>query len=82
MTMMEHAEAGKPLTQCRVVFVGDATNVCNSLALICTQMGMHFTHVAPSRYQIGAPVQEIARRNCRASHGTLTVTDDVGAAVR
>jgi putrescine carbamoyltransferase len=82
MTMMEHAEAGKPLTDCRVVFVGDATSVCNSLALICTQMGMHFTQAAPSRYQIDATVQEIARRNCQTSHGTLTVTDDVVSAVR
>jgi putrescine carbamoyltransferase len=82
MTMMEHAEGGKPLTHCRVVFVGDSTNVCNSLAQICTQMGMHFTHAAPSRYQIGANVQAIARRNCQVSHGTLTVTDDVRAAVR
>jgi len=82
MTMMEHAEGGKPLTQCRVAFIGDATNVCNSLAQICTQMGMQFTHVAPERYQIGADVQSIARRNCLTSHGTLTVTADVRAAVR
>lgn len=82
MTMMEHAEGGKPLTHCRVVFVGDATNVCNSLAQICTQMGMHFTHAAPTRYQIGPEVQTIARHNCRASRGSLTVTDDVRAAVR
>ncbi|HTU67584.1 MAG TPA: putrescine carbamoyltransferase [Steroidobacteraceae bacterium] len=82
MTMMEHAERGKPLSQCRVVFVGDATNVCNSLAQICTQMGMHFTHAAPPRYQIGSGVQAIARHNCRSSHGSLTVTADVSTAVR
>src|SRR5512147_2132070 len=82
MTMMEHAEAGKPLTECRVTFVGDATNVCNSLAQICTQMGMHFTHAAPPRYQLGESAQAIARANCRTSRGTFTVTDDVHAAVR
>jgi putrescine carbamoyltransferase len=82
MTMMEHAESGKPLTQCRVAFIGDATNVCNSLAQICTQMGMHFTQAAPERYQISGSVQLIARHNCRASHGSFTLTTDVRAAVR
>jgi putrescine carbamoyltransferase len=82
MTMMEHAEHGKPLSQCRVTFVGDATNVCNSLALICTQMGMHFTHLAPSKYQLSPGVQAVARLNCHGSHGSLTVTDDVRTAVQ
>lgn len=81
-TMTEHAPPGKALEDLRVTFVGDATNVCNSLAAICTQMGMHFTHAAPSRYQIGAAVRETATRNCAASGGGLTVTENVTAAVR
>jgi putrescine carbamoyltransferase len=80
LTMMEHA-GGKPLRDLRVTFVGDATNVCNSLAAICTQMGMHFTHAAPARYQIGEAVIQLATANGRESGGTLRVTDDVDAAV-
>lgn len=80
-TMMEHAPAGKRLEELRVTFVGDATNVCNSLAAICTQMGMHFTHAAPSRYQIAERVRKLATNNCALSGGTLTVTEDVAAAV-
>jgi putrescine carbamoyltransferase len=79
-TMMEHAP-GKALADIRIAFIGDATNVCNSLAAICTQMGMHFTHAAPARYQIGERVRAIATENCRVSGGTLRVTEDVGAAV-
>jgi putrescine carbamoyltransferase len=82
MTMMEHAQGGKPLTQCRVVFVGDATPAGTSLAQICTQMGMQFTQAAPARYQLADRVQAIARENCRASHGSFAVTEDVRAAVR
>jgi putrescine carbamoyltransferase len=79
-TMREHA-AGKALEDIRVTFLGDATNVCNSLAAISTQMGMHFTHAAPRRYQIGERVTALATENARASGGTLRVTDDVNAAV-
>jgi putrescine carbamoyltransferase len=78
--MMEHAQ-GKRLKDIRVVFIGDATNVCNSLAAICTQMGMHFTHAAPARYQIGGDVIALATANGRESGGYLRVTDDVLAAV-
>jgi len=79
-TMHEHA-ADRPLRDLHVTFVGDATNVCNSLAAICTRMGMHFTHVAPERYQIARQVQAMALGNCQASGGSLTVTDDIDAAV-
>jgi len=82
MTMMEHAQPGKRLNDLHITFVGDATNVCNSLALICTQMGMHFTHAAPARYQLNEAVRALARANCQASKGTFTVTHDVRAAVR
>jgi putrescine carbamoyltransferase len=81
-TMMEHAPAGKRLEDVRVTFVGDATNVCNSLAAICTRMGMHFTHAAPKRYQIGEQVRALAEENCKLSGGSWTATDDVNAAVR
>lgn len=81
-TMIEHSPPGKPLSDVRITFVGDATNVCSSLLMICTQMGMHFTHAAPSRYQAPAAWQEIGRANAKASGGSLRVTDDVDAAVR
>jgi putrescine carbamoyltransferase len=81
-TMIEHAPAGKPLEDLRVTFIGDATNVCNSLTAICSRMGMHFTHAAPSRYQISDKVRALAAGNREQSGGTLTVTSDVDRAVR
>lgn len=80
-TMSEHLPPGKRLQDLKVTFVGDATNVLSSLMFICTQFGMAFTHAAPARYQAPAPWREIAERNCEASGGRLTVTDDVAAAV-
>jgi putrescine carbamoyltransferase len=81
-TMMEHKPAGKRLQDLRVTFVGDATNVLSSLMHICTRLGMHFTHAAPEKYQPPARWREIAQGNCRASGGTLTITEDVAAAVK
>ncbi len=80
-TMMEQLPKAKKLEDLNLVFIGDATNVCNSLAAICTQMGMHFTHVAPAEYQLTEKVQEIAKENCKNSGGTLTVTDQIDEAV-
>lgn len=81
-TMMEHKGAGKELSDLRLTFIGDATNVCSSLLMITTQMGMHFTHAAPKRYQAPAAWQEIGRKNAAASGGSMTVTEDLKGAVR
>ncbi len=81
-TMMEHALPGKKLEDLNVTFVGDATNVLSSLMLICTRLGMHFTHAAPAKYQ--APQQWLAwaQENCRESGGTVHITDDPIEAVK
>ncbi len=81
-TMMEHMPAGKRLEDLHVTFVGDATNVLSSLMHICTRLGMHFTHAAPRKYQPPPRWRTIAEENCRASGGTLTITEDVVAAVK
>jgi len=81
-TMLEHMPPDKRLEDLKVTFIGDATNVLSSLMFICTQMGMQFTHAAPSKYQPPAGWLEIAQKNCLESGGVLTVTEDVVAAVR
>jgi putrescine carbamoyltransferase len=80
-TMIEHAPAGKALRDLHVTFIGDTTNVCVSLMLICTRLGMHFTQAAPKPYQAPATLQAMARDNAAVSGGTVRVTDDVRAAV-
>jgi putrescine carbamoyltransferase len=82
LTMIEHAPAGKKLEDFNVTFVGDATNVLSSLMLICTKLGMNFTHAAPKKYQPPAAWLEIAENNIKESGGSLTITEDPIAAVR
>ncbi len=80
-TMIEQRSADKAMSDLHVTFVGDATNVCSSLMMICTQMGMHFTHAAPKRYQAPPAWQAIAQANIKAYGGSLTITEDVITAV-
>jgi putrescine carbamoyltransferase len=75
-TMREFCGRGRELEDLNVVFVGDATNVLNSLALICTQFGMNFTHCAPKAYQATAALQALANANCQVSGGTFLLSDD------
>ncbi len=82
LTMIEHMPEGKRMEDLNVTFIGDATNLLSSLMHICTRMGMNFTHAAPKKYQPPAAWREIAEQNCRESGGTLTITEDVNAAVR
>ena len=82
LTMTEHMSSGKKLEDLNVTFIGDATNVLSSLMLICTRMGMNFTHAAPEKYQAPADWQMWAAQNCRESGGSLTITDDPVAAIR
>ncbi len=82
LTMIEHAPAGKRLEDLNVTFIGDATNVLSSLMLICTRLGMHFTHAAPKKYQAPKQWMDWAQENCKVSGGTIRVTEDPIDAVK
>jgi ornithine carbamoyltransferase len=66
----------------KFAYLGDGNNVCHSLLMSCSAMGMSVAVAAPAEYQPDAAVVTRARRLAAASGATILITDDKMAAVQ
>ncbi|AEV95925.1 putrescine carbamoyltransferase [Pediococcus claussenii] len=82
ITMTEHLPEGKQLSDCKIVFVGDATQVCVSTMFMATKMGMDFVQFGPKGFQIKDESLEIGRKNAEISGGSVLVTEDADEALK
>lgn len=82
ITIFEHMPEGKRIEDCKIVFVGDCTQVCASLMMMITKMGAHFVHFGPKDFQLRGKYLEIAEANCKESGGSYLITDDAEEALK
>lgn len=76
ITVEEYLPRGKKLSEVKLVFVGDATQVAVSTMLFCAQMGLHFVQFGPQDKLMPKKIWQQADKIAKESGGSITLTDD------
>ena len=73
----------KPLSQCKLVFAGDArNNVANSLMIGAAKLGMDFTAVAPAELHPDKALINEIRAAAEKSGSVIEITTDIDAGLK
>ena len=78
LTIKEHIGKTSGAT---LAYVGDGNNVCHSLMIAGTKMGMHVRIGCPKKYQPDREIKDLAEENAKISKGSILVTEDPNDAV-
>ncbi len=60
----------------RLAYVGDGNNVCRSLLLVATALGMHVTVISPEGFGLDRRTLDMGGARAKASGGSLRLTSD------
>ena len=76
ITILDNLDPEKNWNDVKVVFVGDCTQVCASLMMITTKLGMNYVHYGPEHKLLSEDFQKIGRENAEKYGGSVTVSSD------
>ena len=76
ITVYDHWPEGKEAKDIKFVFVGDATQVCNTLCEITTKLGFNFVHYGPEKHKISDEWLEIGKKNAEQYGGSCMWSED------
>ena len=75
-TIIEHLPSNKKLNEIKVAFIGDYTQPCASLGILCAKLGIEFVHYGPEGHQMTGIIAEQMDAACKISGATWKSTDD------
>ena len=76
ITMFDHWPKGKKPSEVKIVFVGDATQVCATTCEMATKMGMNFVQYGPANKLMNDHDFNRGLENVKKYGGSATRTDD------
>ncbi len=76
ITIFDHWPRGKKPNEIKVIFVGDATQVCNTICEITTKLGFNFVHYGPENHKIADEWLEKGRQNAEKYGGSAIWSED------
>ncbi len=80
--LMTVREKKRELAGRKMAFLGDGNNVAHSLLYGCAKAGMHLALAVPAGYEPDEQILAEARLDAEETGAELTVTHDLGAALR
>ncbi|MFX0205889.1 MAG: ornithine carbamoyltransferase [Candidatus Hodarchaeota archaeon] len=66
----------------KLIYVGDGNNVCHSLMIGCTKVGMDVTVVCPDKYKPDKEITDKVRELTKESGTKLEITHDIPSGVK
>ncbi|AWN33227.1 MULTISPECIES: ornithine carbamoyltransferase [Lactobacillus] len=76
ITIKEFLPEGKRLSDIKLVFVGDATQITISALFLCAKMGMHFVQYGPKSKWIPRDIYNKANKIAEKNGGSITLSED------
>ena len=76
ITVFDHWPTGKKTNDVKFIFVGDATQVCNTLCDITTKLGFNFVHYGPANHKISDEWLGIGKKNAEKYGGSCMWSED------